>query len=141
MNNKIKYTCGEVSQATCVAYETTLPEFSEITDCADLDATTTELYTLVGELRDQTDLTELIEQCLDYVLIGGKLFVKNALLKQGEEICALKEEIQTLKTTAIFDTPLTGSGLDLLCLTDACSNEITTYGELFQALITKSCTP
>lgn len=140
-NNKIKQTCGDSIYATCVDYDTPLPEFSEIADCADLDATTTELYSLIGELKDQSDLSELIEQCLDYVLVGGKLFVKNALLKQGEEICALKEEIEILKTTAICDKSLVGSGLDLDCLTDACSNEITTYGELFQALITKACTP
>lgn len=139
--NKVKHTCGDTVYATCVAYETLLPNFSEITDCPDLDLTTAELYTLIGEIRTQTDLTELGQDCLDYVLVGGKLFVKNALLKQEEEICALKQEIEALKTTALFDQPLTGSGLDLSCLTDACDNTINTVGELFQALITKVCLP
>ena len=98
-------------------------------------------YEQLENIQTQSDLSELGEQCLDYVLVSGKLFVKNTLIKMESEICLLKEEVETLKTTTIFDKSLVGSGLDLDCLTDACNTTITTYGELFQALITKVCTP
>ena len=138
---KIKYGC-EAAFATCLVTEVTPnPQSSLVSEqCISQEQFNEDVYEQLETIQTNSDLTELIEQCLDYVLVGGKLFVKNALLKQGEEICALKEEIEILKTTAIFDKSLVGSGLDLDCLTDACSNEITTYGELFQALITKSCT-
>ena len=142
MSNKIKYGC-EAAFATCLITEAVPnPQSSLVgTKCLDQEQFNEDVYGQLEAIQTNSDLTELIEQCLDYVLVGGKLFVKNALLKQGEEICALKAEIETLKTTAIFDKSLVGSGLDLDCLTDSCSNEITTYGELLQALITKSCTP
>lgn len=139
--NKEKHTCGDsVSYATCVAYETTLPDFSEIDDCADLDATTTELYELVGDIREQIDLTELAESCLEYIKDAEeRIVVKNALLKHQEEICNLKEKIEELENTPLCNRLLDTNCLDLKCLTDACSNSITTYGELFQALINNAC--
>jgi hypothetical protein len=140
MNPKIKYGC-ETAFASCVTYETPLPDFSEIVGCADLDETTTELYCLVKDIKTEIDLSELGEKCLTYTEVAGKTFVKNALLKMEEEICLLKEEVNTLKTTAIFDKPLTGSGIDLDCLPDFYIDPITTYGDLFQALIAKVCTP
>lgn len=137
---KIKYGC-DVQRATCTLYETALPEFSSITDCPDIDATTTELYSLVGDIREENDLSNLGENCITYTLVSGKLPVKNALLKLEEEVCALKEEIETLKTTDVLDRPITGLGLDTSCLTDSCGESISTYKELFQALIDKVCTP
>ena len=140
---KVKYGCGDVIQDSCISTEVTPNSQSAILEesCPSQFDVNEDIYGQLENIQTNSDLTELIDQCLDYVLVSGKLLVKNALLKQGEEICTLKEEIQTLKTTAIFDTPLTGSGLDLSCITDACLNDVNTIGELLQALITKSCTP
>ena len=139
---KIKYGC-DTSYATCIIVESTPNPQSSLLDveCISQQDFNEDVYEQLENIQTQSDLSELGEQCLDYVLVSGKLFVKNALLKMESEICLLKEEVETLKTTTIFDKSLVGSGLDLDCLTDACSNEITTYGELLQALITKSCTP
>lgn len=138
--NSVRHTCGSTMKAACVDYETELPEFSGISDCADIEQTTTELYELVGDIREQIDLSELGEQCLDYVLDeDDKIVVKNVLLAYETEICALKERVETLENTAFCDMSLEACGLDFECLTDACSGEITTVKELLQALITKSC--
>ena len=139
---KLKYGC-DTSYATCIIVESTPNPQSSLLDveCISQQDFNEDVYEQLENIQTQSDLSELGEQCLDYVLVSGKLFVKNALLKMESEICLLKEEVETLKTTTIFDKSLVGSGLDLDCLTDACSNEITTYGELLQALITKSCTP
>lgn len=138
---KIKYTCGSITPATCVKYETNLPTFSEIENCPSIEETTAEIYTLIGQIKADLDLTELGEDCLTYTQVGGKIPVKNVLLKIEEKVCQLQEEITLLKTTDIFNRSLTGSGLNLSCLTDACNDTVTTYGELFQALITKACAP
>ena len=139
---KIKYGC-EAAFATCLITETTPnPQSNLVSEqCIDQEQFNDDVYQQLEDIWTENDLEALGELCLSYTEIGGKKVVKNVLLKFEEEICNLKQEIETLKTTAIFDKSLAGSGLDLSCLTDACSNEITTYGELFQALITKSCTP
>ena len=139
---KVKYGC-ETAYATCLITETSPNTQTTIVDtnCISQYEVNEDVYSQLEDIQSQSDLSELGESCLTYVKVGGKLFVKNALLKMEEEICLLKEEVETLKTTAIFDTPLAGSGIDLSCLTDACLNDVNTIGELFQALITKSCTP
>ena len=92
---KIKYGC-EAAFATCLITEVVPnPQSSLVgTKCLDQEQVNDDVYVQLEAIQTNSDLTELIEQCLDYVLVGGKLFVKNALLKQGEEICALKEEIE-----------------------------------------------
>lgn len=139
---KIKYGC-ETTYATCVVTELTPNIQSSLleTECISQQDFNEDIYEQLENIQTQSDLSELGELCLTYTTVEGKLFVKNALLKLEEEICSLKEEVETLKTTALFDKSLVGSGLDLSCLTDACNSTITTYGELFQALITKVCTP
>ena len=138
---KIKYGCGDSMYATCINYDTPLPEFSEITECADLNETTTELYSLVGELREQSDLSELGERCLDYVEVSGKIFVKNALLKMEEEICLLKEKVLELETTALCDTSIQDCSLNFGTLTDACSNQPQTLAETLQLILDNLNTP
>lgn len=140
---KIKYGCGDISYATCLKTEVVPnPQSSLIEEeCLVQEQVNEDVYEQLENIQTQSDLSELGELCINYVTVEGKIFVKNALLKLEEEICTLKEEVEILKTTAIFDKSLIDSGLDLDCLTDSCENTITTYGELFQALITKSCTP
>ena len=66
--SKVKHTCtGSIQYALCTSYETELPEFSEL-ECPSIEETTEELYNLVGEIKEQTDLSELGEKCLEYLL-------------------------------------------------------------------------
>lgn len=139
---KIKYGC-DTSYATCIKTEVVPNSQSSLIDseCIVQEQVNEDVYEQLENIQTQSDLSELGNMCLTYVEVGGKIFVKNALLKMEEEICSLKEEVEILKTTDILDKSIIGLGLDLECLTDACSGTITTYGELFQALIAKVCKP
>jgi len=137
--NKINSTCGELVQAGCVEYEETLPDFSEITGCPRLDQTTQELYKFVGELKTQTDLSELGEECLTYVLESGKIVVKNVLLKMEEEICELKQQITDLQNRQLCDIPIGDCITDLSCLVLPCDTSIVTLGDWMKAMSIKVC--
>ena len=138
-NNSVKQTCGSTTYATCVSYESELPEFSELGDCVDLEQTTAELYELVGTIKEETDLSELGNSCLDYLLDDNdKIIVKNVLLKFEEKICELQDRILELEERPLCSLPI-GDCVDTLCLEDACSNTITTFGEWMNAVTVKIC--
>ena len=66
--SKVNHTCtGSIQYALCTSYEGILPEFSEL-ECPSIEETTEELYNLVGEIKEETDLSELGEKCLEYLL-------------------------------------------------------------------------
>ncbi len=139
--NKIKDTCGTKNFAPCISYQTNLPTFSKITGCTNLDETTTELYTLVGEIKLQSDLSELGSKCLTYVLdTNGKKNVKNILLKYEQEICDLKMEVTKLKNRQICDIPIIDCLTTLGCLALPCSTSIVTLGDWMKAVQLKICT-
>ena len=136
--NTIKSTCtGSITHATCVKYETELPEFSEISGCPVIEETTEELYKFVGELKSQTDLSELGEECLTYVLDSGKIVVKNVLLKLEEEVCTLKQKVTDLQNTAICTTSIVGCNFNFGALVDSCNNPPQDLGTLIQIMINK----
>ncbi len=139
---KIKYGC-DTSYATCIIVESTPNPQSSLLDveCISQQDFNEDVYEQLENIQIQSDLSELIEQCLDYVLVGGKLFVKNALLKQSEEICALKAEIETLKNRQLCDTPITECLEDFSCLMAPCDGTILTLKDWMIAVQTKICTP
>ena len=142
MSNKIKNTCtGSLQQATCTEYQTELPSFSELSECVSIEETTEELYSLIGKIKTEIDLSELGERCLEYVEAGGKIFVKNVLLKLEEEICNQKEEIEELRNRKICDTPISECVTSFDCLVGACDNSIITLGDWMSAVQVKICTP
>lgn len=137
---KIKKTCtGSKNYATCISYEKGLPPFTKVQgDCATIEETTEDTYELIGELREQTDLSELGENCLTYIKDAeNKIRVKEVLLKYEEEICLLKQKITDLETTDICSKSLTSCNLEFGTLVADCGEQITTVGQLFQALIDK----
>lgn len=135
--NKISNTCISKTYATCVEIETELPEFSEITGCPDVEQTTSELYELVGEIKNETDLTALGNLCLEYTLTGGKIIVKNVLAKFEQIICEQQEQILDLQNTAICTTSIVGCNFDFGTLTTNCGNIPATFGEAFQLVLDK----
>ena len=138
-HNKIKHTCGSIVFADCTSYQTDLPEFSEL-ECPSIEETTEELYNLVGEIKEQTDLSELGEKCLEYLLDeNDKIVVKNVLLKFEEKICNLKEELELVKNRQICSIPITECLPDLGCLALPCDTSITTLGDWMLAVQTKLC--
>lgn len=141
--NKTKYTCGDSATfAECTNFEGTPNPQSELVEenCLSIEDTTQDQYNQLESVWDEIDLSALGNLCLEYIETEeGKIIVKNVLLKFEEEICNLKEKISELESTPLCDRLLDTNCLDLKCLTDACNNTITTYGELFQALIDNAC--
>lgn len=137
-HSKIRHTCGTKNFASCIDYQTELPEFSEL-ECPSIEETTEELYDLVGEIKEETDLSELGEKCLEYLLDeNDKIVVKNVLLKFEEKICELSEKVNLLENRPLCEMPL-GDCVDTKCLVDSCENPITTWGQLVQILIDREC--
>ena len=140
--NKIKATCGTKNFAPCVEYQKELPSFTKLTGCNNLEETTDELYTLVGEIRTQTDLSALGEKCLTYVLdSAGKKIVKNVLLKQEQEICDLKAKVLALETTDICTKSITACNFNFGTLVDPCGIKPQTLGQTIQVILNKIKTP
>ena len=140
--SKVKHTCtGSIQYALCTSYETELPEFSEL-ECPSIEETTEELYNLVGEIKEQTDLSELGEKCLEYLLDeNDKIVVKNVLLKFEEEICNLKEKVNLLETTDICNKSIVPCSLDFGDLVDTCGNQPITLAETLQLILDNLNTP
>jgi hypothetical protein len=137
--SKVRHTCGTKNYASCIEYQTDLPEFSEL-ECPSIEETTEELYNLVGEIKEETDLSELGERCLEYLLDeNDKIIVKNVLLKFEEEICNLKEELELVKNRQICSIPITECLPNLDCLALPCDTSITTLGDWMLAVQTKLC--
>ena len=135
-NQKIKHTCGSIVFADCTSYEGTVNADSEFNEnnCLSIEQTTQDIYNQL----DNLDLSELGELCLNYVQENNKNIVKNVLLKFEEEICNLKEEVETVKNRPLCEMPL-GDCVDTKCLVDACNENISTVGQLLQALVDINC--
>jgi len=137
--NKVSNTCGERKNSACVDYEGVLPEFSEIGECANIEETTTELYKIVGDLKEETDLSELGQLCLEYTLEEGKIIVKNVLSTFEQTICDLQNRIIELESESICSKPI-GECLDVIgCLVDPCDNSILTLGDWMRVVVEKIC--
>lgn len=136
-SNKIKHTCVDSMKAECVDYEGTVNSQSELIDegCLSIEDTTQDIYNQLEEI-DVTD----IDDCLEYAETDGKILIKDVVKKHGEEICLLKEQLETLEGTAICDTVISGCGIDFSCLETQCGNEIQTLKDWIQAVTNKICT-
>jgi len=135
-NNKTKQSCGSTNYSTCIQYEGSVNVNSTLTDetCLDLEQTTQDIY----DQLDNLDLSDLGDLCLSYTTVGGKNIVKNVLLKYEQEICTLKEKVTELENRPLCEMPL-GDCVDTKCLVDACNENISTVGQLLQALIDLNC--
>lgn len=139
---EIKNTCGDIMFATCVYYESQVPNYSILIaeDCYTVEEVLTDLYNITSNIKSEIDLTLLEGNGITYTLdLDDKIIVKNALSKHAEEILALKTTITAMANGFDGDTNITTWGLDLECLVDACGDPITTLKQLLQSLITKIC--
>lgn len=135
----IKATCtGTKTWAVCTQYESSVNSDSSLDDstCLSIEETTQDIYDQLEGMSTEG----LGELCLTYTLSEGKLLVKNVLKKFEEKICELEEQIENLQNTALCDMPI-GTCVDVSCLSDACNNPITTFGQLMQALVDNACNP
>lgn len=135
-NNRLKHTCGNITFADCASYEGTVNTDSEFDEdsCLSIEQTTQDIYNQLENL----DLSALGELCLNYVQENNKNIVKNVLLKFEEKICEYEERITELENRPLCEMPL-GDCVDTKCLVDACSENISTVGQLLQALVDINC--
>jgi hypothetical protein len=131
--NKIKHTCAEKNYATCVYYELEVPDFSSLVgeDCITLEETTEDQYNILEGIKSEIDLSALGQDCINYGI--NPKTVKSVLLKYEQEICDLKDRINTLETTAICDMDVTDCGLTLP--DNPCGGTFSTLGELLGYLL------
>ena len=135
-NQKIKHTCSSTNYATCIHYESSVNTDSEYdeNDCLSIEETTQDIYNQLENL----DLSALGDLCLSYTTVGGKNIVKNVLLKFEEKICEYEERINLLENRPLCEMPL-GDCVDTKCLVDSCNENISTVGQLLQALVDLNC--
>ena len=81
--NKIKFTCGIPTQATCVSTEVTPNEESSLAEetCLSQEEVNKDVFLQLQKIWSQINLGDLGEDCLEYTLEETKIVVKNALLK------------------------------------------------------------
>lgn len=135
---KIKNTCGERLFATCTYYEGILPSFSTLAveDCYTLEEIVADIYLLFTDIYDQIEVDTLLgDLSLNYTLEEGKITVRQALKTLEIEVDDLKTKFDNIAKYQLCDLPIKGCDLDLGGLVTDCGDEITTFGELFQALI------
>lgn len=134
---KIKHTCGGKSNARCVYYDSELPDFSKLKDemCVTIEETTEELYKLIKEIKDGSDLKDLGASCITYGVDKSKLTLAVALKVLEKQICDLKNGTTGGSNSNGVDI----SKLNLKCLKSPCDTGIRSLQELLQAIIDKIC--
>jgi hypothetical protein len=136
-NSKIKHTCGSTNYSTCIHWEGDVNPQSELVDenCLDQQVVDQDQYNQLEEIWNQVDLSELGENCLEYLTDeNDKIIVKNVLLKFEEKICELEEKINTLETTAVCDLSISSCNIDWGTLADQCGEQPQTLAQAIQLL-------
>lgn len=134
----ISDTCGERTYATCVFYQTDLPEWSELVEqnCVTIEETTEELYNEIDKLKDSLDTSELGNDCIDYTTNDdGDILIKDVLLVFEEKICDLESKSEGAGSPGSQFC----SNLDFGDLIDPndCDGKPTTWCEFAQFILNK----
>ena len=139
---KIKYGC-DTSYATCIIVESTPNPQSSLLDveCISQQDFNEDVYEQLENIQTQSDLSELGNLCLNYVEVGGKIFVKNALVKMEEEVCSLKNKTEALENVDICNKDITSCNFSFGNLTTACGDQPQTLGEVIQLILDTLNTP
>jgi hypothetical protein len=91
--NKVKHTCGSIKGfATCIKYEKEVPQFSELfgNDCKDLEQVVEDLYNIVNKIKQDTDVTGLLNSCITFTTPK----INNSVIEQMYiKICEMQAQI------------------------------------------------
>lgn len=92
---KPKNTCSK-SYATCVQYQGTIPEYSELDqeDCLDVEQVIEDIYSEITTLKEDSDLENLRDGCITYA--SGEIKVNTALENIQTFICSQQTVITAL---------------------------------------------
>lgn len=94
---KNKHACGTINYDTCIKVEATLPEFSLLEDCISLDEVIEEVYTFIGEIKEEIDVTE-VTSC---ETLPVEKTVKTLIQFLLDRDCAQQELIDTMQATIV----------------------------------------
>lgn len=98
-NDTIKQRCKK-QYGACIAYEKVLPEFSQIeNDCPSIEEVGEDLYNLIGEIKEETDLSSLTANCItlptERTILTVMQTLINKICAQEEVIAILTEDLET----------------------------------------------
>ena len=94
---KNKHACGTINYDTCIKVEATLPEFSLLEDCISLDEVIEEVYTFIGEIREEIDVTT-VTSC---ETLPTEKTVKTLIQFLLDRDCAQQELIEEMQATIV----------------------------------------
>ena len=94
---KNKHACGTINYDTCIKVEATLPEFSLLEDCISLDEVIEEVYTFIGEIREEIDVTA-VTSC---ETLPVEKTVKTLIQFLLDRDCAQQELIEEMQATIV----------------------------------------
>ena len=94
---KNKHACGTINYDTCIKVEATLPEFSLLEDCISLDEVIEEVYTFIGEIREEIDVTT-VTSC---ETLPVEKTVKTLIQFLLDRDCAQQELIEEMQATIV----------------------------------------
>ena len=94
---KNKHACGTMNYDTCIKVEATLPEFSLLEDCISLDEVIEEVYTFIGEIREEIDVTT-VTSC---ETLPTEKTVKTLIQFLLDRDCAQQELIEEMQATIV----------------------------------------
>lgn len=91
--NKVKHTCGDIKGfSACIKYEKEVPQFSPLfgNDCKDLEQTTEDLYNTVNKIKQDTDVTGLLNACVTFT---SPKTTKTVIEQMYIKICEMQAQI------------------------------------------------
>ena len=140
-NNRISSTCGKKINAKCVDYEGDFHNESNLDTCdyPNMEDVIEDINVTLNEITDALDTSGLGDSCITYTEVGGKITIKEALLRLEEKICSLSSAVSVDGCSPVFTDDISCVDLDFKCLVDPCGEQITNMKDLLQALINKVC--
>jgi len=91
---KTKNNCRKVN-SNCVSYEPLVPTYSDLYDegCLSIEETTTDLYNIITEIREDHNFEDLRGECITYPT--GEIKILDVLSAMQTFICAQQATINT----------------------------------------------
>ena len=88
---KITNMCGQTIQyASCVRYEGTVPQFSNLdSTCNSLEEVSQDTYTILGGIKNEIEMT-VSNSCITYT---EPKTVNSVILQMNQELCDLKNRM------------------------------------------------
>jgi hypothetical protein len=100
--NKIKLSCPPNLEANCVKTDVVVPAFSTLTtDCNSVKEVETDMYTLIGNIKEEIDVTGVTSECetlpVEKTVKTLIEFLIQRDCEQQAEIASMQTQIATMQ--------------------------------------------